>query len=135
MQRARDDIRMVQLRDHMLHAIQGAVELWSTDAGISEVRLAVFEGTRFPYACVMIPCETIIGSQRPLQIDHGPLRGCHTTLITTGTFARARMRRGAAPANCRLACACKHAHYTAKSHFVNRAAARTPFPGGARHYP
>jgi len=25
----------------MLHAIQGAVELWSTDAGISEVRLAV----------------------------------------------------------------------------------------------
>ena len=41
MQRARDDIRMVQLRDNMLHAIQGAVELWSTDAGISEVRLAV----------------------------------------------------------------------------------------------
>ena len=48
MQRARDDIRMVQLRDHMLHAIQGAVELWSTDAGISEVRLAVL-GTRFPF--------------------------------------------------------------------------------------
>lgn len=41
MRRARDDIRMVQLRDHMLHAIQGAVELWSTDAGISEVRLAI----------------------------------------------------------------------------------------------
>ena len=48
MQRARDDIRMVQLRDHMLHVIQGAVELWSTDAGISEVRLAVWGG--FPYA-------------------------------------------------------------------------------------
>ena len=41
MERARDDIRMVQLREHMLHAIQGAVELWSTDAGISEVRLIV----------------------------------------------------------------------------------------------
>ena len=41
MQRARDDIRMVQLRDHMLHAIQGAVELWSADAGISEVRPAL----------------------------------------------------------------------------------------------
>jgi hypothetical protein len=37
MQRARDDIRMVQLRQSMLHAIQGTVELWSTDAGISEV--------------------------------------------------------------------------------------------------
>lgn len=32
---------MVQLRDHMLRAIQGVIELWSTDAGISEVRLAV----------------------------------------------------------------------------------------------
>ncbi len=41
MQRARDDIRMVQLRENMLQGIQGAVELWSTDAGISEVRLVV----------------------------------------------------------------------------------------------
>jgi hypothetical protein len=48
MQRARDDIRMVQLRDHMLHAIQGAVELWSIDAGVSEVRLAVLRGRAFP---------------------------------------------------------------------------------------
>jgi hypothetical protein len=38
MQRARDDFRMVRLREDMLHAIQGAVELWSSDAGISEVR-------------------------------------------------------------------------------------------------
>jgi hypothetical protein len=49
MQRARDDIRVVQLREHMLHAIQGAVELWSTDAGISEVCLAVLGGFGFPY--------------------------------------------------------------------------------------
>jgi len=41
MQRARDDVRMVRLREDMLHAIQGAVELWSTDAGISEVRPAL----------------------------------------------------------------------------------------------
>jgi hypothetical protein len=51
MQRARDDIRMVQLRERMLHAIQGAVELWSTDAGISEVRLVTLGGLGFPY-CV-----------------------------------------------------------------------------------
>ena len=38
MQLARGDIRMVQLREHMLRAIQGAAELWSTDAGLSEVR-------------------------------------------------------------------------------------------------
>jgi hypothetical protein len=37
MQRVRDDIRMVRLREDMLHAIEGTVELWSTDAGISEV--------------------------------------------------------------------------------------------------
>lgn len=38
MQRARNDARIIQLREDMLHAIQGAVELWSTDAAISEVR-------------------------------------------------------------------------------------------------
>jgi hypothetical protein len=38
MQRARDDIRVVRLREEMLRAIQGAVELWSTDAEVSEVR-------------------------------------------------------------------------------------------------
>lgn len=38
MERARDDIRMVRLREEMLRAIQGAVELWSTDAEVSEVR-------------------------------------------------------------------------------------------------
>jgi len=37
MQRARDDIRVVRLREEMLRAIQGAVELWSTDAEVSEV--------------------------------------------------------------------------------------------------
>ncbi len=42
-QRARDDIRMVQLREHMLHAIQGAVELWSTDAGVSEALSDLFK--------------------------------------------------------------------------------------------
>ncbi|KAF8498083.1 ARM repeat-containing protein [Russula emetica] len=43
MQHARDDIRMVQLRDHILHAIQGAVELWSADAGISEALSDLFK--------------------------------------------------------------------------------------------
>lgn len=76
-----------------------------------------------------------IGSQRPLQINHGPLRGRHTALITTGTLARARMRRGAAPANRRMACACKHAHHTANSHLANRATACSPFSGGARYCP
>jgi len=38
MESARNDARMVRLREDMLHAIQGAVELWSTDAAISEVR-------------------------------------------------------------------------------------------------
>jgi hypothetical protein len=42
MQRARDDVRMVRLREDMLRAIQGAVGLWSTDAGISEVRPAMY---------------------------------------------------------------------------------------------
>ena len=37
MQHARDDIRVVRLREEMLRGIQGAVELWSTDAEVSEV--------------------------------------------------------------------------------------------------
>ena len=37
MQCARDDIRVARLREEMLRAIQGAVELWSTDAEVSEV--------------------------------------------------------------------------------------------------
>ena len=37
MQRARRDPRIVRLRETMLAAIRATVELWSTDAGISEV--------------------------------------------------------------------------------------------------
>ncbi|KAI9508978.1 ARM repeat-containing protein [Russula earlei] len=43
MQRVRDDIRMVRLREYMLHGIQGAIELWSTDAGISEALSDLFK--------------------------------------------------------------------------------------------
>ncbi|KAI0247835.1 ARM repeat-containing protein [Lactifluus subvellereus] len=43
MQRARDDIRMVRLREDMLRAIEGTVELWSTDAGTSEAISDLFK--------------------------------------------------------------------------------------------
>ncbi|KAI9431177.1 ARM repeat-containing protein [Lactarius indigo] len=43
MQRARDDIRVVRLREEMLRAIQGAVELWSTDAEVSEALSDLFK--------------------------------------------------------------------------------------------
>ncbi|KAI0262791.1 ARM repeat-containing protein [Gloeopeniophorella convolvens] len=43
MQRARDDPRMIRLRDDMLRAIQGTVELWSTDAGVSEALSDLFK--------------------------------------------------------------------------------------------
>lgn len=70
----------------------------------------------------------LIGSQRPLQIDHDPLRGCHTTLTTAGTLCSSSYatRRSAAPGNRRLACSCKHACYGAKSRLANRAAASSP---------
>ena len=38
MQRARDDPRALRLRDDMMNAIRAAVELWSSDAGVSDVR-------------------------------------------------------------------------------------------------
>jgi hypothetical protein len=38
MQQARADPRMVKLREMMVGAVQGAVELWSTDASVSDVR-------------------------------------------------------------------------------------------------
>ncbi|KAH9966317.1 ARM repeat-containing protein [Lactifluus volemus] len=43
MQRARDDNRMVRLREDMLNAIEGTVELWSMDAGISEALSDLFK--------------------------------------------------------------------------------------------
>ena len=38
MQRARDDPRALRLRDDMMNANRAAVELWSSDAGVSDVR-------------------------------------------------------------------------------------------------
>jgi hypothetical protein len=82
----------------------------------------------------------MVGSQRPLQIGHGPLGGCHATLVTASTPARARMRRSATPVNRRLARAREHAHHTAKYHtakslLASGTSAVSPFPGGARHRP
>lgn len=36
--RARQDPRMVQLREQMLEAVRSTINVWSTDAGISDVR-------------------------------------------------------------------------------------------------
>ena len=83
MQRARDDVRMVRLREDMLHAIQGAVELWSTDAGISEVRLGIFGS----HLRASDSKKDMVGPQRPLQIDHGALGRCYVTLVAAGTTA------------------------------------------------
>jgi hypothetical protein len=34
---AREDLRMINLRDHLFAAIRNTVDLWSTDAGVSHV--------------------------------------------------------------------------------------------------
>lgn len=133
MQRARNDARMVRLREDMLRAIQGAVELWSTDAAISEVRsrLAILV-----LALRMILSKITIGAQRPLQIDHGALCRCHAALIATSTPTRARMRCRAAPTHGSLARACKHAYYTARStSAVYSVSTWGSLPGGACHRP
>ncbi|KAI0056845.1 hypothetical protein BV25DRAFT_1995352 [Artomyces pyxidatus] len=43
MQRAREDGRMVRLREDMLGAIRASVELWSTDAGVSDALSDLFK--------------------------------------------------------------------------------------------
>lgn len=37
MRRAREDLRMIKIRDAMFAAIRSAVDLWSTDAAVSDV--------------------------------------------------------------------------------------------------
>lgn len=37
--RARDDYRMVKLRESLFEAVRGTFELWSTDASVSDVSL------------------------------------------------------------------------------------------------
>jgi hypothetical protein len=39
LQRARDDYRMVKLRETLFAAVRSASELWSTDASVSDVSL------------------------------------------------------------------------------------------------
>ena len=36
--RARDDLRMIKLREQIFGALRGVVELWSTDAEVAAVR-------------------------------------------------------------------------------------------------
>ncbi|KAI0043476.1 hypothetical protein FA95DRAFT_399217 [Auriscalpium vulgare] len=43
MQRARDDSRMLRVREDMVNALRGTVELWSTDAGISDALSDLFK--------------------------------------------------------------------------------------------
>ncbi|KAI0051285.1 hypothetical protein FA95DRAFT_1676011 [Auriscalpium vulgare] len=43
MQRARDDPRMLRVREDMVNALRGTVELWSTDAGISDALSDLFK--------------------------------------------------------------------------------------------
>ena len=37
MKRVREDLRMIKLREAMFTAVRGVVDLWSTDAGVSDV--------------------------------------------------------------------------------------------------
>ena len=39
--RVRQDDRMVRLREQMLQAIRAIINIWSSDAGVSEVRVAL----------------------------------------------------------------------------------------------
>jgi hypothetical protein len=39
---AREDLRMVKLREALFSAIRSIVELWCTDASVSDVRLFLF---------------------------------------------------------------------------------------------
>jgi hypothetical protein len=62
MQRARNDTRMVRLREYMLQGIQGAIELWSTDAGISEVCPALELGLCAILDVWVVLSETMLGA-------------------------------------------------------------------------
>ena len=49
MQHSRNDLRMVKLREDLFSAIGGTVNLWSTDAGVSDVSVVTLYLITFFY--------------------------------------------------------------------------------------
>ena len=106
MQRARDDIRVVRLREEMLRAIQGAVELWSRDAEVSEVNAFLSAGVPTSHS------RNDTGAQRPVQVDNGARGGRNAHLVTAWPVTGTRMSSGAVSAYGGLACPCEYAYHT-----------------------
>lgn len=106
MQRARDDIRVVRLREEMLRAIQGAVELWSRDAEVSEVKRFFISGSS-DYSL-----KNDTGAQRPVQVDNGARGRRNAHLVAAWPVTGTRMSSGAVSAYGGLACPCEYAYHT-----------------------
>lgn len=82
MRRAREDPRMIRLRDGILDGIRRTVELWSIDASISNVRVSAKtlyrKGSEFIFS----------GLERTIQGYNVTTNRCHPLVFASGTASR-----------------------------------------------
>jgi hypothetical protein len=75
---AREDLRMINLRDGLFAAIRNAVDLWSSDAGVGHVC------SYFAPVCmtrIKLIQSLYLGYQRPIQIYHLPAIRYYTHIL------------------------------------------------------
>lgn len=102
MQRAREDVRMIKLRESMFSLIRSAVDLWSTDASITGV-----------CATTVVPSRSLIffytGPQRSFQIDNMSTSGYHAHISPRWSPTGIGLSRITTPLDSYMVVACGHA--------------------------
>lgn len=91
LQRARDDYRMVKLREDIFGAFRSTIEFWSGDASVSDVRTV-------PLSSVS-SCDAGLGPRRPHSFHYVPTIRYHITLPTRWTAFGVDLHRLSGPLN------------------------------------
>jgi len=99
LQRARDDYRMVKLREDIFGAFRTTIEIWSGDASVSDVRTALLS---------FVPCcDAGIVPRRPHSFHHVPTIRYYTTLTTRWSAFGVDLHRLSGALNGCLAITCE----------------------------
>ena len=110
LRRARDDYRMVKLRESLFAAARSTFELWSTDASVSDVSLMSYavDGGRL---------NTVhhVGAQRVLALDYVVALRYHAVVVAGGPVTGADMYGSSKAAHGGVALAGDHAHHSTGS--------------------
>ena len=118
MDAARADARVVKLRDALLSGIRSTVELWSTDAMVSDVRWSSYcerergANSRVAMKALITPHT---GAQRLVQGDYGSPFGRDAHLASCPTAAGTRVLGRTEAAHSGVAVANNDAHHPTQS--------------------